>query len=69
MRLGLGRTLLLLVTNPRQDAHEEWAIAQLRRILDLHQQSRDALPGSVIKLVKQAIAIMKKRRKTNVLER
>lgn len=50
--------------NPRQDKHEEWAIAHLRLILDRHQQNRDAFPGSVVKLVKRAIIIMKKRRKS-----
>lgn len=46
----------------RQDIHEEWAISQLQRVLELDRKNRDALPGSAVKLVKRAVMIMKKRR-------
>lgn len=48
----------------RKDINEERAIAILQQIIDIDKRDRDALPGSVVKLVKQAITIMKKRRKT-----
>jgi hypothetical protein len=48
---------------PRQDGHEERAIALLQEVLAIDQDARDALPGSVVKLVKQAVTIMKKRRR------
>jgi hypothetical protein len=48
--------------NPRQDRHEERAIALLQQVLEIDRAGRDALPGSVVKLVKQAVTIMKKRR-------
>jgi hypothetical protein len=47
----------------RQDVHEEWAIAQLEKIIQLDRENRDALPGSVVKLVKEARNILKKRRR------
>ncbi|MQA82972.1 MAG: hypothetical protein GEV10_31730 [Streptosporangiales bacterium] len=48
----------------RKDTAEEWAIAQLQAIIDLDRQDRDALPGSAVKLVKDAQRIMRKRRRT-----
>ncbi len=42
---------------------EEWAIQHLQKIMDLEKRDGDALPGSVIKLVRRAIVIMRKRRK------
>jgi hypothetical protein len=55
-----GRTM----THPssRSDFHEEWAIAYLQKVVDLSVLERDALPGSVVSHVKDAIIIMKKRR-------
>jgi len=46
----------------RHDVHEEWAIAHLTQVIALDQSNRDALPGSVVRLVKQATTILKKRR-------
>lgn len=48
----------------RHDVDEEWAIQVLTQIVDRDRESRDALPGSVVRLVKQAITILKKRRPT-----
>lgn len=47
----------------RKDIDEEWAISVLQQIVDRDRSDRDALPGSVVKLAKQAIVILKKRRK------
>lgn len=47
----------------RQDEHEEWAINLLCQIVERDRQNRDALPGSVVRLVKRAITIMRKRRR------
>ena len=47
----------------RQDKHEERAIALLQQVVDLDRQNRDALSGSVVKKVKEALTILKKRRK------
>ena len=47
----------------RSDVHEEWAIYYLEKLVELSEANRDALPGTVVKLVKQAITIMKKRRR------
>ena len=47
----------------RKDTAEEQAIALLERVVALSEADRDALPGSAVKHVKQAIAIMRKRRK------
>ncbi len=47
----------------RKDIHEEWAIQRLQEIVDLDNRDHDVLPGSVVKLVKQAQTIMKKRRR------
>jgi len=46
-----------------KNKYEEWAIAVLDPIVQLSYRDRDALPGSVVKLVKDAITILKKRRK------
>lgn len=43
--------------------YEEWAIQRLSEIVMLDNRDRDALPGSVVKKVKEAIRILKKRRK------
>jgi hypothetical protein len=48
----------------RHDEAEEWAIKILSLIVTRDRMERDALPGSAVKHVKQAINIMKKRRKT-----
>lgn len=48
----------------RKDVAEEWAITHLQAIIDLDRSDRDALPGSVVKKVKDAQLIMKKRRRT-----
>lgn len=42
---------------------EAQAIALLERVIAIHKSDGDALPGSVVSLVKQAATIMKKRRK------
>ena len=47
----------------RKETAEEQAIALLERVIALSESDRDALPGSAVKHVKQAIAIMRKRRK------
>lgn len=47
----------------RNDTTEEWAIRHLSALVDKADQDRDCLPGSVVKLVKQARVILKKRRK------
>lgn len=47
----------------RKDRDEEWAIKILQQIVPINKQDRDALPGSVVRLVKRAITIMRKRRK------
>ncbi len=47
----------------RKDKAEEQAIALLERVVAMSDADRDALPGSAVKHVKLAIAIMRKRRK------
>jgi len=47
----------------RKDTTEEQAIALLERVIALSDADRDALPGSAVKHVKLALAIMRKRRK------
>jgi hypothetical protein len=47
----------------RKDEDEERAIALLGEVLAMDTRDRDALPGSVVRLVKQARKIMQKRRK------
>jgi hypothetical protein len=51
------------VSPKRHDKHEEWAIQRLQEIVELDRINRDALPGSAVRHVKQALTIMKKRRK------
>lgn len=41
---------------------EAWALALLDQIIQRDREDRDALPGSVVKLVKQAAVILRKRR-------
>ena len=40
---------------------EAWALALLMQIVNRSVEDRDALPGSVVKLVKQAATILRKR--------
>jgi hypothetical protein len=47
----------------RKDKAEEQAIALLQRVVAMSEADRDALPGSAVKHVKLAIAIMRKRRR------
>lgn len=47
----------------RKDEYEELAIVLLQQIIEIEKADRDALPGSVVKLVKRAQTIMKKRRR------
>lgn len=47
----------------RHDVHEEAAISRLGALVDLDRANRDALPGSVVKKVKEALVILKKRRR------
>jgi hypothetical protein len=47
----------------RKDKAEEQAIALLERVVAMSEADRDALPGSAVKHVKVALAIMRKRRK------
>ena len=47
----------------RKDKAEEQAIALLERVVAMAEADRDALPGSAVKHVKLAIAIMRKRRR------
>lgn len=43
---------------------EAWALALLERIIVRDREDRDALPGSVVKLVKEAAVILRKRRRS-----
>jgi hypothetical protein len=47
----------------RKDKAEEQAIALLQRVVAMSEADRDALPGSAVRHVKLAIAIMRKRRR------
>ena len=47
----------------RKDEHEERAIKILGQIVEMDRQDGDALPGSVVKKVKECLVIMKKRRR------
>jgi hypothetical protein len=47
----------------RKDKAEEQAITPLERVVAMSEADRDALPGSAVKHVKLAIAIMRKRRR------
>ena len=42
---------------------EAWALALLMQIVNRSIEDRDALPGSVVKLVKRACTILRKRLK------
>ena len=44
-----------------KDIHELRALALLQQVIDMSNQDRDALPGSVVKKVKDAAKILKKR--------
>lgn len=43
--------------------NEQAALQHLNRVIEMDKVDRDALPGSVVKLVKQAAIILKKRQK------
>ena len=47
----------------RKDKAEEQAIPLLQRVVAMSEADRDALPGSAVRHVKLAIAIMRKRRR------
>ena len=49
----------------RKDIAEERAIARLREIIAMSDRDRDALPGSAVKHMKEALRIMVKRRKVS----
>jgi len=42
---------------------ERQAVALLEKILEINKQDRDALPGSVVRYVKEALKNLLKRRK------
>lgn len=42
---------------------EALALALLLRIVDIDKQDRDALPGTVVGLVKRAVKILRKRQR------
>lgn len=44
-----------------KDKDELWALTLLQQIIERDREDRDALPGSAVKLVKQAAKIIKKR--------
>ena len=43
---------------------EAWALALLEQIIERDREDRGALPGSVVKVVKQAAVILRKRRQS-----
>ncbi|MBI4434670.1 hypothetical protein HY635_02540 [Candidatus Uhrbacteria bacterium] len=45
-----------------KDRDERWALERLEEIIERDREDRDALPGSVVKLVKDAARILRKRR-------
>lgn len=47
----------------RKDGAEEYAIRLLVEVVAIDVRDRDALPGSAVKHVKEALAIMRKRRR------
>jgi hypothetical protein len=47
----------------RKDRAEEQAIKLLEQVVEMDRQDRDALPGSAVSHVKQALTIMRKRRR------
>ena len=46
-----------------KDRDELWALSLLNQIIQSSRDDRDALPGSVVKKVKDAAIIIKKRQK------
>lgn len=48
-----------------KDKDERWALVLLEKIIRRSQEDRDALPGSVVKKVKEARTILKKRIRPN----
>lgn len=46
----------------RKDEKEERAIKLLEQVVEISLEDRDALPGSAVKKVKDALTIMRKRR-------
>ena len=44
-----------------KDKDELWALALLERIIQRDHEDRDALPGSAVKHIKEAVRIIKKR--------
>jgi len=46
-----------------KDVPEERASALLAQIVEMDRRDRDALPGSVVKHVKAALTILRKRRR------
>ncbi len=51
------------MSQARRSEVEEWVIRQLQPVIDLSVRDRDALPGSVVKLVKEAQIKLKRRRR------
>jgi hypothetical protein len=47
----------------RKDHDEEWALRLLEQIIERDRADRDALPGAVVRKVKDAATILRKRRK------
>jgi len=47
----------------RKDRKEERAIQLLKEVIRISEEDRDALPGSAVKKVKEALTIMRKRRR------
>ena len=47
----------------RKDLKEERAIQLLKQVVKISEEDRDALPGSAGKKVKEALTIMRKRRR------
>lgn len=43
--------------------YENWAISSLEKIIEVSNRDRDALPGSAVKHIKEALKIMRKRRR------
>lgn len=43
------------------DGHELWTLGLLNQIIQRDKKNKDALPGSVVKLVKKTVKILKKR--------
>jgi hypothetical protein len=47
-----------------KDRDERWALRLLEQIIRRDREDRDALPGSVVKLIKKAIKILRKRQRS-----